>query len=307
VGLLEGDDKLTQLSLSPTLAWQLSERDELTVGLSYSLSDYDLEFTNRTDSTTVGGNISYRRSLNERNTVGATAFISSSDADRKALIPIPVVPPTDPPTIDRIEEGTVNTDSSSSFITVDYGYALSTTGSLKISYGLQDATTESSTSINSTGASLSTGSLDFSSTTYNVSYLSEGPRSRYSIGASRSVTLDITTGQPQDRDELNFEGDYKITERLSGGWRIIVWQQEAIALTALDENDLPIDIRSKPRYADARGSLSWSLTRKWFLTGAYQYRWRSNEQRFGDRDFDLKAVSNNISIGITYLWKELPR
>lgn len=307
VGLLQSNDKLTRLSLAPGLIWRLSERDELAFGLNYGLSDYDLEFTGRSDSTVVGGNTSYRRSLNERHTVGITALISSSDADRKARIPIPVDPPTNPPTIDRIELGEVITDSSSSFITADYSYALSNTSSLNLSYGLQDATTETSTSINSTGESISTGSLDFSSTTYNVVYQTEGMRSKYSMAASRTVSLDITNGQPQDRDELRFEGEYEITERLLGSWRIIVWQQEAIALTTLDENDVPIDIRSKPKYADATARLSWTLTRKWRLTGAYQYRRRTNDQRFGDNNFNLKAVSNSISMGITYIWKEMPR
>lgn len=309
IGLLEGDDKLTQFSLSPSLTWQLSERDELLVGLSYGLSDYDLEFTNRTDSTSLGANISYRRSLNERNSIGITTFISSSDADRKVLVGLPLDAPVE------IVEGTVNTDSSSNFITADYRYALSTTSSLSISYGLQDATTESTTSTNSRGVSFGTGSLDFSSTTYDVGYQSEGPRSNYSITASRSVTLDITSGQPQDRDELTFEGEYEITERLLGGWRLIVWEQEAIALAAADDNTLLSEGTSKPRYADVRGNLSWRLTRKWSLTGAYQYRWRSNDVRVpiiedGSivfRDQDLKATSSNISIGLTYLWKELQR
>ena len=219
---------------------------------------------------------------------------------------MPVDPPTDPPTA-VLEEGQVTTDSSSSFITADYSYAPSPTSSLNLSYGLQDATTETGTSINSTGQSLNTGSLDFSSTTYRLVYQNDGPRSNYSMAASRTVSLDITSGQPQDRDELRFEGEYEITERLLGGWRLVVWQQEAIALTVLDENNLPIDIRSKPRYADATARLSWTLTRKWSLTGAYQYRRRTNDQRIGNNELNLKAVGNSISMGITYIWKELPR
>jgi hypothetical protein len=305
---LQSDDTLTQFSLSPGVNWRLSERDELLFNLSYSLNDYNLDFTNRTDSTTVGVNTSYRRSLNERHTVGITGFANSTDADRKARIRVP-------PTFE-FEEGKLDIDSSSNFITADYTYAVNETSSLRMSYGLQEATTETITRINSTGATSSTGELTFSSTTYNIGYVREGPRSTYSITAVRSVTLDITTGQPQDRDQITFDGDYKFTERLSGGWELTTWQQEPLALVVLDENNQETRISSKPKYADAEVRLSYNITRKWFLTGRYEYRWRSNDQQFRipdpdgniiTLDQDLKATSSNITIGITYLWKELPR
>lgn len=306
LGLLESDDTVTQLSLSPGLTWLLSEQDELSITLNYDVTDYDLDFTNRTDSSSIGGVLSYRRSLNERNTVGITAFYSSSDADRKARVPVGVIPPTDPPTF-QIEEGKVDIDSSSSFVTADYTYALNELSSLRLSYGLQEATTESVTSINSTGARRSTGELTFDSTTYNIEYSTEGPRSNFSIAAVRTVTLDITSGQPQDRDEARFRGDYRITNRLIGSWRITYWQQEPVALVVLDENNLPINFRNEQKYIEAETSLSWSLTTKWYLDGRYQYRQRTTDQTFGNRNLDLEAVSNNITFGIRYIWKELPR
>jgi hypothetical protein len=304
--LLGSDDTVTQLSLSPGLTWIFSEQDEFSINLDYAITDYDLDFTDRTDSSTIAGVFSYRRSLNERNTLGMTALYSSSDADRKTRVPVEVVPPTDPPTF-QIEEGKIDVNSSSSFVTADYTYVVNEISSLRMSYGLQAATTDSVTSINSTGARRSTGELTFDSTTYNIEYSSEGPRSNFSIAAIRTVTLDITSGQPQDRDEARLRGNYSITNRLTGSWRIVYWQQEPVALIVLDENNTPINFRNEQKFVEAETGLSWNLTTKWYLDGRYQYRQRTNDQTFGNRNLDLEAVSNNITIGIRYLWKEIPR
>jgi len=84
-GTLQGDDTLLTLSIAPSTIWQITERDELTFGLNYGTSDYELEFTNKSDTTSVGGNFSYSRSLNERHAVGVSALFSKSDSDRRVL------------------------------------------------------------------------------------------------------------------------------------------------------------------------------------------------------------------------------
>lgn len=306
IGTLQGDDTLTQLSLSPSTLWQITEKDELQFGLSYSISDYDLEFTNRSDTTSLAGNFSYRRSLNERHAVGLSGFLTTSDADRQALIPVAVVPPTIPPTFVTIE-GEVTNDSTSSYFTADYDFAISEASTLSISYGLQDSETESTTNLESIGQEQSTGQLTFSSTTYDIKYLNEFPRGRYSIGANRSVTLDITNGQPQDRYQISFDGEYKLTEKALGSWRLLAWQQEAVALQSIDENNLPVQFSRQLTYASAEVRMDWNLTRKWYINGRYEYRWRDTDQSLNNVDQDRTATSNQLSIGITYVWKELPR
>ena len=306
IGVLQGDDTLTQISLTPSLSWQITEKDELTAGLNYGMTDYALEFTNRSDTTNVGGNFSYSRRLSERHAVGFSGFISTSDSDRRARIPVSVDPPTDPPTL-TILEGEVTTNTDSYYLTADYDYAFSETSALRISYGLQDSTTESTTEINLTGQTRSTGSLSFNSTTFNVAYQTELQRAKYSIEASRIVTLDITTGQPQDRYQLEFDGQYALTKRLLGGWRLIAWTQEAVALEALDENNLPTNFSSQLTFASAEFRLDWNLTRKWYINSRYEYRWRKTDQSINDFNQNLTAVSNQLTIGVTYLWKELPR
>jgi hypothetical protein len=306
-GTLQGDDTLTQLSLAPSVSWQVTEKDLLRLGANYGTNDYGLEFTGRSDTTSTGANFSYRRTLTERQAVGVSGVISSSNSDRRSrAIPVEINPPTDPPTFVFLE-GEIKTDSTSSYFTADYNYAVSQTSTLQISYGIQDSTTETKAEINSTGQSRTFGSFNFNSTTYNVSYASEGPRGDYTISASRDVTLDITNGQPQDRYQIQLGGRYKLTNRLTGSMRLLAWEQQAVALEALDENDSPVNISKKVTYASGEIRFDWNLTKKWYLNSRYEYRWRKTDQSFDNFNQNLTAVSNQLSIGISYVWKDIPR
>jgi hypothetical protein len=282
--LIRADDTLTRLSLTPSMAWTLSEKDEILFGLNYGISDYD--FTTRADTTAIGGNLSYSRRINERHAVGASGLISSSDSDR------------------RIRESEITTDTTSSYITADYDYTVTENSILSISYGAQDATTE--TNSTSTIQDRSTGSLDFSSSTYNITYQTELQRGNFSIAASRDVTLDITSGQPQDRYQIAFDGEYGLTEKLLGSLRILGWKQEAVAAEIIDENNQLLTLSSEVTYASAELMLDWTLTRKWYLNSRYEYRWRDTDQSINEISRNLTANSNLITLGVSYKWKVLP-
>jgi len=94
----------------------------------------------------------------------------------------------------------------------------------------------------------------------------------------------------------------------------LAWEQESTALQALDDESSRFDVSRKVKYASTEFSLNYYLSRKWYLTGRYEYRWRNNDNSITSTDpgfenisRDFTATSNNVSVGISYVWKAIQR
>jgi hypothetical protein len=296
---LNADDTVYRVSLSPGMFWTMSPKDQLSISVSLSATDYEKEFTRRADST--GGAIfaSYSRSLTSRQSIGVTASTSKFDSDNETFIGIPTSPPTDPPTSTATLAKIDNTSTSES-LSLDYKYKLSRTSLLNISFGLQKTETDNSLINLETGlpAGPERGPSTFESTRYNIGYTKSTERGNFGITGSRSVAASAN-GQPQDRYEMGFSGSTKLTQRLSGSWRLSASQQQNIILAATDGT-----FESKNRFYSARLGLNWRISRKWSIRGNYIYRYRDQDTGINSTE-SITTNSNAISAGISYVWKEI--
>jgi len=298
---LNADDLVYRASLSPSMNWQVSERDQLLIGLSANATKFDKDFTNRSD--TVGTSISstYTRQLTERQSFGFTGFIVSSEAERLNLV---IQNPFVCNSNIAIETCIIATDSDNTSFTLDYGYNISPTSRISIKGGFQGTETTTSGTVEATGEQVKLDPFKFESTTYDIGYNKITERGDFNITASRRVQPN-TNGQPQDRYDLRFIGDTKLSEKLNFDWNFFIWQQQAIALRAISE-EVDEEIKRKTLFFSGTLQLNWALTRKWRLSGRYRYRQR-------DRDADInsdeqnKATSNQLYFGVSYIWKQIQR
>ena len=298
---LNADDIVYRASLSPSFSWVATEKDQISVGVVANITDYDLEFTNRADSKGGGINGSYSRSLTQRQSLGVSAGANKFKSDNKRIIALGF-----PPVLVPVE---INNESSSETLTLDYGFSISPTSKLGVSYGLQSSTTDNEITELATGLPIpiGTGTTKFESSTYDISYRKTTERGEFSLIASRRI-VPSSNGQPQDRYDIAFRGKTKLTKKLSGQWNLSAFDQQNIIVSAA-EDELGSELNRKTRYYSADLRLNWSLDRKWRINGTYRFRYRDRDVDTTDinPDGSVKATSNQVALGITYLWKTIQR
>jgi hypothetical protein len=298
---LNADDLVYRASLSPSMSWQVSERDQLLIGLSANATDFDKDFTNRSDQ--IGTNISatYTRQVTERQDFGFSAFSFSSEAERlNFVIQNPLLCNSNV----AIETCIIETDGDSTSFTLNYGYNISSTGKVFVKGGLQSTETTTGGTVVATGEQVTLDPFEFKSTTYDIGYDKVTEGGDFRIAASRRVQPN-TNGQPQDRYDLRFIGDTKLSQKLDFDWNFLIWQQQAIALRAINE-ELDEEIKRKTVFFSGTLQLNWTLTRKWRLNGRYTYRQRDRDTGINSDEQD-KATGNQLFFGVTYIWKQIQR
>ena len=129
-------------------------------------------------------------------------------------------------------------------------------------------------------------------------------RGRFKIAAARRVQPN-TNGQPQDRYDLRFNGKSRLTPKLNLDWKFLVWQQQAIALQAISEEENE-ELTLKTLFFSGILQLNWSLTRKWALSGRYTYRQRDRDAGINSEE-QFSATGNQLYFGMTYVWKDIQR
>lgn len=75
------DDSRTIYSVSPSVTWTPTPKDSLIFGLNWNKIDFDKDFTNRNDSETTGANFSYLRAITQKQSLGLTGRVTSSERD----------------------------------------------------------------------------------------------------------------------------------------------------------------------------------------------------------------------------------
>ena len=294
---LNADDTLYRASLTPGMSWIMSQKDTLFLSLSANSATYSLPNTNRADSIGGGINASYTRSLTQRQSLGFTTSYLLYKSDNSRLVPLAV---GDPPVIQIFAIDTVN-DSKSTSVTLDWGFRTSDTSNLNLKIGLQDTEVTNKTTETDTGLPLPFGNATtpFTSTTYNISYRKTLEKGAYNINLTRGVAP-AANGQPQDRYQLIFAGDTRLTEKLIGRWRFSASQQESIVVAATDG---VISRKNRNYNSDLR--LIWTITRKWNASIIYALRYADRDARLSSEA--VTAQSNQVAVGINYVWKSIQR
>lgn len=294
---LNADDLVYRASLTPTLSWSLTEKDQLVLGITGNITDYELDFTNRADSTSIGGNFIYTRLLTDTQTLGFTAQGVEFSSERLTFFGVTL--PTIPPTIEQAEARFTN-DSTNTSLTLDYNFALSPITRITLRFGLQNTDATNSIVLTGNGETLFEDDFQFRSTTYDARFSRVLRNGEYSIGAVRAVSPAVN-GQPQDRYEINFEGEIKHTSKLLSRWRLRVFQQENILLAATDTA-----FTGKTTFFSGEYTASWQFSRRIRLNARYRYRYRQRDTGFNEIT-EVTATGNEIGIGINYAWKLLRR
>ena len=296
---LNADDILYRASLSPGVLWTISPLDQISINANVSVRDYELDNTGRADGYGGVVSTSYSRAITKRQSLGFSASYGSFESERRNFVPLDTG--GDPPVVVIATLQTDNTSSSNS-LTADYSYRLSPTSRLNVSFGVQESNSENTNTIVETGQPIQLGPAEtsFKSTTYNIGYKKEAKRGRFNLNASRRVTP-ATNGQPQDRYDLNFNGDIDLSARLGATWRILVFQQQNIIFSATDG-----ELNRKTLALTSNFRLNWSINREWSVNLGYGFRQRDRQQTINATDAS-KATSNSISLGLTYVLKRIKK
>jgi len=298
---INADDIIYRASLAPGMTWSISPKDQINISFSAFVTDYDLEFTRRADSIGGGINGSYSRSLTTRQSIGISASSSKFESENKTILSVPTVPPTDPPT--RIAFlAKIDNDSNAESLSFDYKFQISQTSKLNLKFGLQKTETDNSVINLETGLPIGLGieTSTFESTKFNIGYNKTTERGKFDVQLSRRVSP-AATGQPQDRYEMLFTGDTRLTQKLTGKWRILVFEQQNILLAETEGT-----LNRKTRFFSTDLILSWAFNRKWSISTKYNYRYRDRDAGINS-DEQITAKGNAINVGITYKWKQIQK
>jgi hypothetical protein len=323
------DDIQYTYRVSPSFSWQISGRDQMTISVSARKTDFDLDYTGRSDVEAYSFNTSYLRTLTLRQQVGISGSLSHSNAEGTSCRldlnfitnPGNPQPPIFEPCTNLNDPTIVNAfnrnETDSYNLSIDYNYAWSETVSLKARYGLQSS--DSSQIVrDADGVTLlidadtfdeNTNTADpideinstFESSTYDIALTKQFETADYKISLNRQV-IPSQAGTPQDRYQVGFDLNAKLTPRLDSRLKLTAWEQESIFL-ASDDNST--NINRKTRYFQGAMRLSWNFTRKLSMQGKYTYRYRDRDA-LGDTD-STTSTSNAINIGVSYKFKEMQR
>ncbi|MCP4832053.1 MAG: hypothetical protein GY886_07565 [Gammaproteobacteria bacterium] len=310
------DDIVHNFTLSPNFTWSITERDQFQLAFNAGVTNYDLDYTGRSDLENYSANAAYSHALSTRQKVGLSGYYSDSTAKGENCILnlnpfIPLPPPRFTPCDnDGLPPGLVNAftknKTNSLTLSFDYQFAVSSTSNLKIRYGLQqsDSTQQwrdangNTLIANADGPSEEIATV-YDSTSYNITFNKRMELYEFDLSARRSVQPSVE-GTPQDKDQLTFNGKVKLSPRLTSELYINAWERESIFL-ASESN--PTNFQRKTRYLQGNLSLSWLFTRKWGVSGTYTYRRRFQEK--GLVEPSRLATSNSLQLNLTYKFKEI--
>jgi hypothetical protein len=286
---LNVDDRVYRASLAPTVRWNLSEKDQIMLSINAGVTRYERELTSRADGDSYGGMLSYNRAITQRQNLGFSATSSNFESEFTNFIALP-------PTFTTTGLGNVQNTGDRTAFTADYGFDFSENSKFFINFGLQKSnSTNLITDLESDAQSES--SFAFESTTYKFGYQKGLQRGDFTIAGSRTIQPSVN-GQPQDRYDLNFVGQYDLTPRLNTKLRVVLFQQQNIILSAT-EGELNKKIHSL--FANLRGA--WRLTAKWSVIGGYTFRYRTDDRTI-NADEGRIARSNTVALGVGYSFKK---
>ena len=319
------DDIQYTYALSPSFSWVISDKDQVTFGVSGRVVDFDLDYTGRSDFETVNANVSYRRGLTQKQSLGFSGFIGFQDSEgincREDLeTPPQGVPPDfnygaqfdaclpeNPNPANRRFVNAINTNETDNVsLTADWQYLWTRNTSIVGRFGWQraDSTQEIRDSNGKTliyefdGTSLVVPTVpieiaetEFSSTTYDISINNNGKRTNTTLTLRRGVTPS-QRGTPQDRYQINLNTQYEFSSRLTGELRLQAFSQESIFIAGDDD----LENLERIRFFSVAANLSRSISRNWSTSGNCRFRQRRRNDTA--KGFDCR-------IGVSYIFKRI--
>jgi hypothetical protein len=305
---LRVDDKRQLISLSPNFSWDITQRDQISIGSTWSETDYQLDFTGRADLKYNTATLSYQRSFSERHSLGFLAGAYTNNSEQLQFIFAPTI-------------ATNETDGIN--LSIDYNYSISEDMDLALNFGRQESDSATSGGViaadldNATAllgdncATISenvgadplpgTGLLlflytdctrTFKSTQYRLNLTKRYERTEFNFGIFQSI-VPGSTGVPQERLQLSVRGTHQLTEKVTLTARLLANDQTSIGFDNFtrESRNLRADINS-----------DWLLTPRWAVGALYVYR---NRKRVGARAdlTEIIADSNEMGFYIRYNWE----
>jgi hypothetical protein len=276
---LNVDDTRRSLSVTPSVTLNLTPKDQLSVNMSVTDIDFDEEFNTRFDYTSTGAGFFYNRLIDERHSLGVTAFVSRYRSETLSM-------PADPIVFEN------DTDGRS--FTINYSYKWSETTALKLGFGEQTSDLDSRAYVRSTGIPLpfSPQTSSFSSTQYSVTVTNETEHGAWDISTSRSVNPS-STGTPVESWRVRWNYERPFTPKLTGIFRVF-WQRQEATGEALSQ------LRGDTRFVRTSVELSWKISRRTYLVWNYSFRQRNSESTNLEGDLVRDATSNELVFGARY-------
>ena len=294
---LRADDTLTRYRVSPRVSWTPTPQDSLSLGLNYTVVDYDLDFTGRSDFETYAITLNYQRILSLRQSIGVTGGWLDSSADRLGLVLLcdgDLLPETGCTNF-QLETADFLNDSDGYNANLLYSFNWTETLTVNASFGRQN--TDVSSRVIAGGQESFAVDSNFKSDQYSLRLVSERERTEWNLGISRAVQPS-SNGAPSDKIQFDAGIGYRITDRMRGSFAVVAFRQESVSDARITENE----------FLRADAGLSYSLNRQWSVNTTYSFR--NNDPRLvnlqgeeADATQSLNRKSNSISISTRYSFR----
>lgn len=294
---IRADDNLTLISVSPRATWKISPQADLNSSLSYSIADYDLDFTGRSDFENFSANLFYDWAFSQRHSLGIFGNWFSSDAERLSLIVLcgGEFPPPPGCTNLQVNEGTFENNSSGYSVSLTYKFRFNSLVDINASIGRQSTQLES---VADGGTQRISIKSTFASQQYRLSLTTRGERTNWEIGISQAIQPATSDGAPSDRLQANARLQHRFTERISTNLAIVAYRRSSVSSARIRESEfLRTDL-----------SLSWRVARRISISGTYAFRKDSPrlvifEGRPATAESSLSRQSNSFSVSFRYTFR----
>jgi len=306
---LAANDRVETLVVAPSINWQLTPRDRVSVTLNYQDSDFDRDFTLRSDFENYGGSITYDRQLTQRQSLGFLASRTNLDSTRLVRVPVcdngelpvllPIGLPDCPPDNilvfpTQLAVADFVNDSKGTSLRLVYNFNFSEQLQLSAQIGRQNTDIVS-------GLVLPVDDQltqdQFRSTEYNVRLTNAGQRSNLLVNLSR-IVQPTSFGQPADTVRLSTSFTYRLTRLMTLELTGVAFQQDLRSAAIVQQNEF------------YRGDLAirWRLARNWSVISTYTYRYQKQDlTRFEGSALPVRSLldrrGNSGSLALRYRFR----
>jgi len=267
-GNFNSEGARTNWSVSPSIAYSMTEQDTLSTSVQYSqslYSDAGVTLNSQEDNSNVGANIAWGHRWSEQYTTtlsGNVTFYKSDGALRQ-------------------------TTNKSYSVTLGNSYLFNEKWDVYLDAGYRYTDSEN-TQLGFTVDHTSQGFLINSALNYTGEVLSSG------VSFNQSMTPD-GNGQLNQRSSVAFNVSYQLTETVSTQLSSSYQKTKSISTLVLNNDRSNIT---------ASAAINWKITEYIFLNASYSYRWQ-DEQPLINAVATGNASSNRIMLTVGYNWQGL--
>ncbi len=282
--------------IAPAWSWMLNEQSNLRIDLQYQDVAYEKSSVNPYDDYTYGdAGLTYTFQWTARDQVYAVVDQSHFDSKKRALIPAYKM---------ASQRKYLGSGSATMTYQVGLNHQFSSTFKMGLGYGRRESQSQtqyqecSATQRFSNGyyiynacvATIETQSLlNSTSPVFTVSADKDFELTKLGLKFSRTITAS-GLGSEMQIDSLDLNINHRISEKVSLRFKGMVNQRIAI--------NPGFDFYDR-KYLRGEVNFTWRPDKNWNLYAAYRYV----QQVY--KSSNAKAVSNNISLNIRYVWDRI--